>query len=559
MKIGREPWRISMKTDSTAHSAYIKHSQEEAAILRDLVDHIKANYPLDPLLESACNTKKDKIQQTQSRILKNKVEAHPRKVKSSLKNKDHVIEPKGTAPVQHSKLNANSDLKCVKLGNACPLTRITTTTEVPLYKSSALENKTPKLSPTLVYSRKPRKSKTSIPVNNYKVIKSVTANNSEPSQSWGSIVSNVPSFLTDDAGRLKLSSVQDPTLHDITPATITSGLVPNLILHTIVPLRELTGYAWFNHFDQDAPSPSNSQTTPKTEPPVILNDVKEDNHDIEGAHMGNDPYFGVPIPEIPSDQSSSSDQFPLDCNYMSKLFSITTSATPHCYKPRRIKIFTQAVGLKQCKKNLNRVRTLKYGRSYPDQTKFGDYLEVDLTKEGIDLKIFCSSGERKAIRFFSHLLTYEHGRNQMDVKLVLLMVICWKEVMYSQTDWVRDKDNPITCKIERKLLWVETSSTRVVYMFLRLISKTLQSSVDPTLFIRRDDKELLLDSSIALTTFADADHASCQDTRRNTSGSMQLFGDRLLAGILKDIKALRYPIRKLNILLCPTVVLKSFG
>ncbi|GJU46232.1 hypothetical protein Tco_1203498 [Tanacetum coccineum] len=59
--------------------------------------------------------------------------------------------------------------------------------------------------------------------------------------------------------------------------------------------------------DQDAPSPSNSQTTPKTEHPVIPNDVEEDNHDIEVAHMGNDPYFGVLIPEIPSNQSSSSD------------------------------------------------------------------------------------------------------------------------------------------------------------------------------------------------------------------------------------------------------------
>ncbi|GJW29197.1 hypothetical protein Tco_0046072, partial [Tanacetum coccineum] len=33
--------------------------------------------------------------------------------------------------------------------------------------------------------------------------------------------------------------------------------------------------------------------------------------------------------------------------------------------------------------------------------------------------------------------------------------------------------------------------------------------------------------SIALTAFADADHAGCQDTRRSTSGSIQLFGDRL--------------------------------
>ncbi|GKE83445.1 retrovirus-related pol polyprotein from transposon TNT 1-94, partial [Tanacetum coccineum] len=30
-------------------------------------------------------------------------------------------------------------------------------------------------------------------------------------------------------------------------------------------------------------------------------------HDIEVAHMGNDPYFGIPIPEVHSDQSSSTD------------------------------------------------------------------------------------------------------------------------------------------------------------------------------------------------------------------------------------------------------------
>ncbi|GKG18326.1 hypothetical protein Tco_0372624, partial [Tanacetum coccineum] len=61
--------------------------------------------------------------------------------------------------------------------------------------------------------------------------------------------------------------------------------------------------------DQDAPSPSNSQTTPETQPPIIPNDAEEDNHDIEVAHIGNDPYFSVPVPEVPSDQSSSSDSF----------------------------------------------------------------------------------------------------------------------------------------------------------------------------------------------------------------------------------------------------------
>ncbi|GJS50640.1 retrovirus-related pol polyprotein from transposon TNT 1-94 [Tanacetum coccineum] len=37
----------------------------------------------------------------------------------------------------------------------------------------------------------------------------------------------------------------------------------------------------------------------------------------------------------------------------------------------------------------------------------------------------------------------------------------------------------------------------------------------------------LKDSAIALMDFADADHVGCQDTRRNTSGSMQMLGDRL--------------------------------
>nr|GFA98660.1 retrovirus-related Pol polyprotein from transposon TNT 1-94 [Tanacetum cinerariifolium] len=38
---------------------------------------------------------------------------------------------------------------------------------------------------------------------------------------------------------------------------------------------------------------------------IILQDVGNDNLDIEVAHMGNDPLLGVPIPEVTSEQSSS--------------------------------------------------------------------------------------------------------------------------------------------------------------------------------------------------------------------------------------------------------------
>ncbi|GJY00980.1 retrovirus-related pol polyprotein from transposon TNT 1-94 [Tanacetum coccineum] len=145
LKFDVEPITPKLLNKKTVHSAYIKHTQEEATVLRDLVEQVKSKYPLDHFLESACscdpkeqgqkrvklstsasgsqpsgNTKKDKIQQTPSSTQKNKVEAHPRKVKSSLKNKDCVVAPKGTANVQHSKLNANSNIKYVKC-NGCML------------------------------------------------------------------------------------------------------------------------------------------------------------------------------------------------------------------------------------------------------------------------------------------------------------------------------------------------------------------------------------------------------------------------------------------------------
>ncbi|GKG06777.1 hypothetical protein Tco_0329746, partial [Tanacetum coccineum] len=46
----------------------------------------------------------------------------------------------------------------------------------------------------------------------------------------------------------------------------------------------------------------------------------------------------------------------------------------------------------------------------------------------------------------------------------------------------------------------------------------------------------LKDSSIALTAFADANHAGCQDTRRSTSGSMQILEDRLVSWSSKKQK-----------------------
>ncbi|GKD19008.1 retrovirus-related pol polyprotein from transposon TNT 1-94, partial [Tanacetum coccineum] len=139
-------------------------------------------------------------------------------------------------------------------------------------------------------------------------------------------------------------------LHKITPTTISSGLVPNpppstpfvppsrtdwdilfqpLFDELLTPLPSVdnpapevvapidkvvspepatsTGSPSSTTIDQDAPSPSISQTTPETQYPIILDDVEEENHDLDVAHTDNDPYISILIPEVPSAQSSSTD------------------------------------------------------------------------------------------------------------------------------------------------------------------------------------------------------------------------------------------------------------
>nr|GEX89201.1 retrovirus-related Pol polyprotein from transposon TNT 1-94 [Tanacetum cinerariifolium] len=47
----------------------------------------------------------------------------------------------------------------------------------------------------------------------------------------------------------------------------------------------------------------------------------------------------------------------------------------------------------------------------------------------------------------------------------------------------------------------------------------------------------VMDSSVAVTAFADADHAGCQDTCRSTSGSVQFLGERLISWSSKRQKS----------------------
>nr|GEY95127.1 retrovirus-related Pol polyprotein from transposon TNT 1-94 [Tanacetum cinerariifolium] len=110
------------------------------------------------------------------------------------------------------------------VGNACP----TITTEVPFRKLIALENDAPKHVVTLAYSRKPRKSKTNVPVG----ISHETSIARSPQQNG--VVERRNRMLIEAT-----CTILEPVLHEMTPATISSGLMPNPSLLTpfVPPLR----------------------------------------------------------------------------------------------------------------------------------------------------------------------------------------------------------------------------------------------------------------------------------------------------------------------------------
>nr|GEZ51795.1 hypothetical protein [Tanacetum cinerariifolium] len=111
-----------------------------------------------------------------------------------------------------------------------------------------------------------------------------------------------------------------PALNKMTPGTISLGLVPTTSPSTsyIPPSRNDWDLLFQPMFDELLnPQPSVVNQTPEviahiavaiplqTQSSVIPQNVRDDNLDMEVAHMGNDPLFGVPIPEVTSAQSAT--------------------------------------------------------------------------------------------------------------------------------------------------------------------------------------------------------------------------------------------------------------
>nr|GEX29669.1 uncharacterized mitochondrial protein AtMg00810-like [Tanacetum cinerariifolium] len=283
-------------------------------------------------------------------------------------------------------------------------------------------------------------------------------------------------------------SSSGPALHDMTPGTISSGLVHtntpstsyvppsrndwdllfqpmfdellnpppsgvNQAPEAIAPIVEvippvnanLTSSPSSTMVEQDAPSTSNSTTPTETQSSVIPQDVEDDNLDMEVAHMGSDPLVEIPIPDINSEQST----IPASPQVIMQ----TDHSLPH--------------------------NSSKWTKDHPLNNIIGQLDRLVSTRLQLhEQALFC---------YYDAFLTSVEPKMYKET----LTQSCWIEAMQEE-----------------------------LYEFERLKGLWYPK-----------------DSSVALTAFADADYAGCQDIRRSTYGSVQFLGERLISWSSKRQKS----------------------
>ncbi|GKD89674.1 retrovirus-related pol polyprotein from transposon TNT 1-94, partial [Tanacetum coccineum] len=394
--------------------------------------------------------------------------------------------------------------------------------------------------------------------------------------------------------------------------------------------------------DQDAPSPSTSHTTQGTQTPILSHDVEEDNHDIEVAHMGNDPYFGIPIPESnprttkkhepkferlevwelvpPPDKAfviSLKWIYKVKLDELGGILKNKARLVARGYRQEEgidfeesfapvarleaIRIFLAfaahmnmviyQMDVKTAFLNAPRVWydmlssfliSNDFSKGSVDPTLFirregnelilvqiyvDDIIFAASTPELCDLfaKIMCSKFKMSMmgkISFFLGLQISQSPRgifiNQSKYALESLKKYGYESCdpvdtpMVEKSKLDEDKEGKAVDPSHYRgmigtLLYLTASRPDLQFaicMCARYQARPTEKHLNAVKRIFRYLKGTVhrglwypKDSSFALTAFADADHAGCQDTRRSTSGSIQLLGDRLVSWSSKRQKS----------------------
>nr|GEU32843.1 copia protein [Tanacetum cinerariifolium] len=565
-------------TNRTSHTNYLRHTQEETTTLREIVESDRLLNPLNTSLDYACNTKKDKIQRTQSKAKKNKLEDHPRIVRHSLNKKKSVVDSKAISFVTNSKSNVNSDLKCA-MCNRCLFSDNNDLCVLKFINAVNARVKSKSVKKPVVqivlwyldsgFSKHMTGDRSQLINFVQKFLGAVKFGNDHVEKiigvkdqvlvwhcrlshlNFGAINHLARQGLVRGLSKLKFkrtTSVRhvqwakdllfqpmfDELLNPPPNVDHQAPEVMALIVEVIPPVQaDSTGLPFSTTVDQDAPSLSKSHTTPETQSSVIPQDVEEDNYNIKVAHMGNDSLFVEPKTYKDTlTQSCWIEAMQEDLNEFEQLK--VWEFVPHLDKVMVITL-----------KWIYKVKLNELGGILKNKARLvarGYHQE-----EGIDFEeSFAPVARLEAIQIF---LAYAPHKNmvvyQMDVKTALSSFLIsqdFSKVSVDPTLFIRRNGNDLLLmsmmgKISFFLGLQISQSPRGIFInqykyALKSLKKYGFESYDPVDILMVEKSKLNKDNkgkAVDPSHYHDVDHAGCQDTRRSTSGSVQFLRERLIS------------------------------
>ncbi|GJU08235.1 retrovirus-related pol polyprotein from transposon TNT 1-94 [Tanacetum coccineum] len=317
---------------------------------------------------------------------------------------------------------------------------------------------------------------------------------------------------------VQLSSGPAPTF--VTPGQISSGLIPNSV--PAAPYQFQLQSLQPTTIDQDAPSPSHSPSSSVLQSLSLQQGVEVEPTIIEAnpfSLVDNNPFVNVFAPEHSSEASSLGDE-PFSPGIHSETVGYRCFVV--LLQFNTVQNVWELVPPSDCDmiialKWIYKVKLDEYGDVLKNKARL--VAKGYCQEEGLDFEESSAPVARlEAIRIF---LANAASKNmtvyQMDVNTVFLNGELKEEVYVSQPEGFVNPD--------RHILY-QSKHTKKHLEAVKRVFRYIQGTIHMGLWYPKD-------IAMALTAYAYADHAGCQDTRRMQSGSASL-GDKL---VIKQLMA----------------------
>ncbi|GJY77304.1 retrovirus-related pol polyprotein from transposon TNT 1-94, partial [Tanacetum coccineum] len=362
----------------------------------------------------------------------------------------------------------------------------------------------------------------------------------------------------------------------MTPGIISSGFVqkppfPTPYVPPIKNDREILFPLLFDEYFNPPPSIDSqvpAVVAPEPTDPTSL--PSSTSIDQDAPSPNNDPFFGVPIPEPNSEESSSRDVIPTNVHSINQPPEHHRKLTKdhpldnvigNPSRPNYKEALKESCWIEAIQEELNEFEHLEVWELVhrPDRAPHAwyDLLSSFLLSKSspkVFLILHYSLGKKAKTSYCPRGIFLNQSKYDLEIIKKYEMESCnpVDTPMVEKTKLDEDLQGKIvdpTCYrgMISSLRYLTSSRPDLVFVVcmcaryhakptknhlyvVKQIFRYLRGNINMGLWYSKD-------SCIALTTYADADHADCQDMRRSTSGSVQLLDDRLVSWSPKKQKS----------------------